>query len=159
MPFEGKRNDPYRGYKFRVEIDGFESAGFSKVSGLKSATEITEYREGTDEATPHKLPGLTTYENITLERGVSIDKDFQTWRAQVKEARDGDGSSAEGVPTPEFRKDIAIQLYDKGGEKVKEWEIYDAWPAEDEIDDLDAASSDVLIGRLVLAHEGAKQVV
>ena len=31
-----KRNDPFRGFNFRVEIDGLAVAAFSEVSGLSS---------------------------------------------------------------------------------------------------------------------------
>jgi len=40
------RHDPYKVFKFLVEIDGLTSAAFSEVSGLDSETAVIEYRTG-----------------------------------------------------------------------------------------------------------------
>ena len=44
------RLDPFGAFRFRVEIDGIQRAGFHEVSGLDSGQAIIEYREG-DEKT------------------------------------------------------------------------------------------------------------
>jgi phage tail-like protein len=40
------RDDPYKGFNFRVEIDGVPLAAFSEVGGLESETAVIEYRVG-----------------------------------------------------------------------------------------------------------------
>jgi phage tail-like protein len=157
--FQGARHDPFRGFKFRVVIDGFTSAGFQKCTGLKEETEITEYREGTDPVTMHKLPGLTSYDNIVLERGMSPNDDFKKWREDIVRIAESGNLGPDGLPTPDFRRNVIVELYDKGGVKVKEWEVLEAWPAVLEIGDLDAESSDVLIETLELANEGHRQTM
>jgi phage tail-like protein len=156
-----QRHDPYRGFKFKVVIDGFTKAGFQKVSGLKEATEVTDYREGTDAVTPRKLPGLTSYDNVTLEHGLSNNQDFRKWRQQIvnlgKEAGAAGDGPAGTAPPLEFRKTVVISLFDKGGNEVKQYELLEAWPASLEIGDLDAMSSDVVIESLELTHEGLKE--
>ena len=53
----GDRVDPYKDFRFLVEIDGIVQAGFSECSGFGSDVEVVEYREGGDSATVRKLPG------------------------------------------------------------------------------------------------------
>ena len=66
----GVRTDPYRNYNFRVELDGLIVGSFAECSGLSATTETIEYREGGD-YTVHKLPGKTTYGDITLKWGAT----------------------------------------------------------------------------------------
>lgn len=162
-----QRSDPFRGFKFKVIVGGIQGmssfkAGFQKVSGLKESTEVTPYREGTDAVTPRKLPGLTEYDNVTLEHGLSKDRSFRIWRDKIvklgKEAGQDGGQHGDASPPNAFRATVTIELYDKGGSKVKEWEIVEAWPASLEIGDLDAMSSDVVVESLELTHEGIKEI-
>ena len=54
------RLDPFRGFNFRVEIDGLPVAAFSEVSGLTAERDATDYRAGTDRKNNvRKLTGLT----------------------------------------------------------------------------------------------------
>jgi hypothetical protein len=72
------RPDPYKNFKFRVKWDGRYVAGVSKVSALKRTTDVVEYREGGDPASlTRKLPGTVRYEAITLERGITHDREFE----------------------------------------------------------------------------------
>jgi phage tail-like protein len=159
-----QRSDPFRGFKFKVLVGGIGGfkAGFQKVSGIKESTEVTPYREGTDAVTPRKLPGLTEYDNVTLEHGLSKDNSFRAWRDKIiklgKEAGQ-DGGQSGVAPPMEFRATVTISLYDKAGNEVKQWELREAWPASLEIGDLDAMSSDVVIETLELAHEGITQTI
>jgi len=150
---DGKRVDPYRGFRYTVKtIDGVRLAGFRTVSGLRSETEITEYREGIDGGRVLKLPGITNYDNIVLERGISADESLMVWRNQVFEAN----KDPELAPDDVFRKDLIITLHNRQGQEVKKWQVYDAWPAIYEVDTLDSGSSDVIIERVELANEGHK---
>ena len=76
----GDRVDPYRGYRFRIEIDGIDRGGFREASGLDSAQDPIEYREGTEPLTVRKLPGLNKYSNITLKWGTTDDAALWEWR-------------------------------------------------------------------------------
>src|SRR4029450_13042411 len=76
----GARVDPYRGYNFRLEIDGIDRGGFREVSGLDSAQDPIEYREGTEVLTVRKLPGLNKYSNISLKWGTTDDASLWEWR-------------------------------------------------------------------------------
>ncbi len=137
--------DPYLNYNFVVEIDGIQRAAFQEVSGLDSTIEVTEYSEGGD-TTPRKLPGRTTYSNIVLKWGISDDTDLYDWHRRVAES----GSEIE-------RKDGAIVLQDRRGQEVRRWDFFNAWPTVWNGPDLNAASSEVAIETLELAHERVVQ--
>ena len=71
MAQTGDRNDPYSSFNFLVEIDGLDQsaiAGFSEVSGLTNETDIIEYREGSEDITVRKLPGMRN-RGISSESG------------------------------------------------------------------------------------------
>lgn len=154
---ETAAQDPFRGFKFRVLIGtGGEQLGFQSVSGLSEETEVVEYREGTDPVTARKLPGMTSYANIVLQRGLSKSTFLLDWRKQVAHSDSPASGLADGVP--DFRRTVTIQLFDKGQDlasaPVKSWDVNKAWPAKLELSDLNAGSSDVVIESLELAHEG-----
>jgi phage tail-like protein len=142
--------DPYRNFKYEVECQGFPRAGFSKISGLKQTTEVTDYREGGENETPRRLPGQTTFDDVTFERGISQDTDFLDWTNEIFDVDNVDGNQGGN----DFRKDITIWLKDKAGNRVLKWMMRRAWPKERSYGDLDASSSDVLIETLVMCHEG-----
>src|SRR5512147_409092 len=104
------RLDPYKNFKFKVKfLNNTEYvAGISKVSALKRSTEVVEHRAGGDVSTSHKSPGRTKYEAITLERGVTHDKEFEQWANKVWNF--GAGLGAE-VSLKDFRKDIILEVY------------------------------------------------
>lgn len=145
--------DPYRNFKFEVEIGGFVRAGFSKVTGLKHTVEKIEYREGGENETPRKLPGQSNYDDIVLERGMSNDSDFVDWIEEVFNLDNFEGNQG----GENFRRNVVIYLKDKSGARVKKWTVYYAWPTEKASPDLDASANDVAIEMLTLANEGVKE--
>ena len=153
--------DPFRNFKFRVEVGGVE-IGFRMVSGLKETTEIIEYREGGENETPRKIPGQTTFENVTLERGLCASGvDLLNWRQQIFSLDNPvteHPPATDGASNLDFRRDVVIYLKNKSGEEVHQWTVIRAWPSEMEVGDLDASSNEVLVEKLVLANEGIKSV-
>jgi phage tail-like protein len=146
------RVDPYKSYKFRVKWDGRYVAGISRISALLRTTEVVEHREGGDPSTSHKSPGLTRYEPITLERGVTHDTAFEDWANLVW--RLGAGLGAE-VALKEFRKDIVIEFYNEAGQLVLAYKIYRCWVSEYQaLPELDADANAVAIQHIKLENEG-----
>jgi len=147
--------DPYRNFKFEVEVGGFVRAGFSKVTGLKHTVEKIEYREGGENETPRKLTGQSSYDDVVFERGMSTDTDFVDWIEQVFNLDNVEGAQG----GEDFRRTIVVYLKNKAGERAIKWTIYRAWPAEDADPDLDASANDVAIESLTVANEGIKKQV
>src|SRR5437762_3008221 len=77
------RHDPYKNFKFTISWDGKEVLGVSKIGSLKRTTEVVKHRSGGQNSTDHKSPGRTTYEGITLERGLTHDLEFEKWANMV----------------------------------------------------------------------------
>lgn len=140
----GERTDPYMGFNFLVEIDGITRAGFRECSGLDSTQDPVEYREGDDVLTPHKLPGLNKYSNISLKWGITDDAELWEWR---KKAMDG---------TVERKNGSIVLRNDKGEEKLR-WNFKEAWPTKWAGPTFNATSNEVAIESLDIAHEGVEK--
>jgi phage tail-like protein len=109
------RLDPYKNYKFRVRFgSGPYVAGISKVGALKRTTEVVKHRDGGDVNSSRKSPGRTEYEAITLERGVTHDKDFENWARKVSNFGAGPLGGLE-TGLADFRKDIIIEVFNESG--------------------------------------------
>jgi phage tail-like protein len=146
------RFDPYKSYKFRVKWDGRYVAGINKVSALKRTTDVVKFREGGDPSTERKSPGQTKYEAITLERGVTHDKDFEQWSNKIWNY--GSGLGAE-VSLKDFRKDIIIEVYNEAGQLAIAYKIYRCWVSEYQaLPALDASGNAIAIQTLKLENEG-----
>ena len=72
----GQRVDPFDNFNFKVEIDGIVRAAFQQCSGFDSTIDVIEHREGGENTTPRKLPGLTKYSNISLKWGITDDMEL-----------------------------------------------------------------------------------
>ena len=147
-----QRFDPYKNFKFRVKWDGKYVAGVSKCSSLKRTTEVVKHREGGDPSSSRKSPGRTEYEAITLDRGVTHDKEFEQWANKVWNF--GSGLGAE-VSLKDFRKDIIIEVYNEAGQLAIAYKVYRCWASEfQSLADLDANANAVLIQHIKLENEG-----
>jgi phage tail-like protein len=89
MAATGERKDPFRGYKFKIEVDGITRAGFREASGLDAAQDPVEYRA------------------ISLKRGVTNDAELWAWR---KKSIDG---------TIERKNGSIVLTDDTGEEKAR----------------------------------------
>jgi phage tail-like protein len=147
-----RRFDPYKNFKFRVKWDGKYVAGISKVSGLKRTTEVVKHREGGDPSSSRKSPGRTEYEAITLERGVTHDKEFEQWANKIWNYGSGLGSEAS---LRDFRKDVILEVYNEAGQLAIAYKFYRCWVSEFQaLADLDANANAVLIQHIKLENEG-----
>lgn len=155
--------DVYRGYKFSVQIGGFERAAFQKVTGMKSSVEVVEYREGNMPDRMEKFAGMMSYDAVTLERGISYDDDFNKWMKTVCDVLSAGDVNVTPGGAPDngadsYRKNVIITLYNKQGQSVKEYTLLKAFPSEYTVGDFDATSNDVVISSLVLQHHGIIEV-
>src|SRR5215471_4104577 len=147
-----QRFDPYKNFKFRVKWDGKYVAGVSKVGSLKRTTSVVPHREGGDPSTSRKSPGRTEYDAITLERGVTHDKEFEQWANKVWDFGSGLGSE---VSLKDFRKDIIIEVYNEAGQLAIAYKVFRCWVSEFQAEaDLDANANAVLIQNIKLENEG-----
>ncbi len=139
----GERNDPYRNFKFRVEIEGIQVAGFADATIPDSTTKSVDYREGTDLPHQRKLSGLTEYASITLKKGITDSMDLYNWKKQV-----------EDFGAINARKSISLILIDEEGNDKAQWNILEAWPTKYDPSDFSAKANDVVIETFEILHEG-----
>jgi phage tail-like protein len=137
----GVRIDPFLNFNFLVEIDGITRAAFHEVSGLDSTVDVIEHREGGDNTTPRKLPGMTKHSNIVLKWGMTDDQELYQWHRDV-------------VNGMVQRRNGSIVLLDRRGQEVARWNFFGAWPAKWTGPSLTAEGTDVSIEQLELATEG-----
>jgi phage tail-like protein len=138
-----ERQDPLRGFRFLLEIDGITSGGFTKVKGLSREVRHESYREGGVTEYEHKLLTQVSYPVVVLERGLALD-DLWKWALA---AADGDVQ----------RKTVRLRLQDEANEKRWAWQIEYAVPVKWTSSDLDAQSSQVIMESLELAHHGLRK--
>jgi phage tail-like protein len=94
----------------------------------------------------------TSFEPITLSRGVTHDPEFEQWANRVWTFGQGAGSE---MSLKDFRKDLLIELYNEAGQLVIAYKVYRAWVSEYvALDDLDATANAVAIQTIRLEHEG-----
>lgn len=135
------RVDPYKNFRFLIEIDGIIQAGFTDCSGFGSTVEVIEYREGGDPARVRKLPGKTSYPDITLKWGVTTEaRELYDWHATA-------------INGQLQRKNGSIVLLSDAGEEKVRWNFFGAWPSKYDAPDLSAKGNDVAIDTLILACE------
>jgi len=137
------RQDPLRGFRFLLEIEGITSGGFTRVKGLSREIKHESYREGGVNEYEHKLLTQVSYPVVVLERGLVLD-DLWTW---AQRAADGEVE----------RKTIRIRLQNPAGEKLWAWQVEHALPVKWSVSDLDAQASQVVMESLELAHHGLRR--
>jgi phage tail-like protein len=147
------RFDPYKNYRFLVYFEQATTpvAGVSKVSGgLKRSSDPIDYREGGNMIIRKGL-GRTKYEPVTLERGVTHDKDFEEW-ANAAQALDK-GVATQSVK--KLRRELRIEVLNEAGQPVHRYLLHRCWVSEFmALSDLDAAGNAVAMEHIKIEHEG-----
>jgi phage tail-like protein len=140
------RNDPYRNFRFRVELEKVQVAGFAEASIPDSTTDPVDYREGTDLPHQRKLSGLNKFGNITLKTGLTDSMALYEWRKSVED------KGAIGA-----RQSISLILIDEEGNDKSRWDIVNAWPTKYSPSGFNAKNNEVVIETLEIVHEGIKR--
>jgi phage tail-like protein len=147
-------NDPYKNYRFKVKWDGSYVAGISKVSMLNRSTEVVKHRTDGDPSIVRVAPGQSSYDPITLERGITYDAAFEQWANKIWNYHNAIGTDPD-VSLKDFRKDITIELFNESGQKVLGYNVYRCWVSEFQaLPELDGVGNAVAIQMLKLENEG-----
>jgi phage tail-like protein len=141
------RDDPYAGYNFEIVINGISDDGaavkgsFAEASGMETEVSPIEYRNGSEDITVRKIPGLKKYTNITLKRGVIGDLALWNW---ILDAMNGQV----------FRTEGAILLLDESRKEVMRWTFKRGWPCKYSGPSLNAKNNEIAMETLEICHEG-----
>jgi phage tail-like protein len=143
-----ERQDPLRNFRYRLEIDGINQAGFSEVAIGASSSDPIDYREGDEPKHVRKLSGLVKFDNITLKWGITDSTVLADWRQLVVD----DG------PLQAARRTVVIRISDEAGQDKAAFEVVDAWPCKYDPSDLNAKGNEVAVDTLELCHHGMKRI-
>ena len=144
------RFDPYKSFKFRVSWDGKTVLGVSKVSALKRTTEVVKHREGGENSTDHKSPGRTTYDSVTMERGITHDPEFEKW-ANLVHPYAGDAA----MDLVNYKKELTLEMMNEKGHVVYRYFLHRCWVSEfTALPELNANANAVAIESLKIELEG-----
>jgi phage tail-like protein len=146
------RFDPYKTFRFLVYFGTATTpvAGVSKVGGLKRSADVIEYKQGGDAITRKGL-GRVKYEPITLERGITHDRDFEEWADAAQVLDKGSPSSS----LKNLRRQVRIDLLNEAGQPVHRYTVHRCWVSEFQgLADLDAGGNAIAIEHIKLENEG-----
>ena len=135
-----ERDDPFAQYNFVIEIDDVTVAGFTEVGGLSTETDVIEYREGTDQNRMRKLVGLSKFGNITLKKGMTLNRDLWEWRK----------TTLDGLTD---RRDGAIILRDEAGNDQLRWEFFEGWVSKYEGPAMNSTANEAAIETIEIVSE------
>lgn len=129
---------PYENFRFKLKWDvgGTTAyvAGVSKISGLKRTIDVKQDPNRT-------MPGLRSFEAITLERGLSDNAEFVKWAT----------NSASKI----LRQNMSIEVCNEDGQIVLTYNLFNCWVSEFQaMPELDATAHGVLIESITLRNEG-----
>lgn len=144
------RVDPYKTYKFRVLLDNKPVLGVSKVGPLKRTTNVVPYRSGGENSTDHKHPGRTTYDALTLERGITHDVEFERW-ANLVHPFAGDTA----MDLVNFKKELTLEVMNEKGHVALRYFLHGCWVSEfTALPALDANANAIAVEMLKIELEG-----
>jgi phage tail-like protein len=141
------RADPYAGHQFEIIVNGLSDDGFavkgsfSECSGLDVAMDPIEYRNGSEDFTVRKIPGLKKFTNITLKRGIIGDLTFWNWIVS-------------GMRGTVDRREGSVVLLDETKAEVMRWHFKRGWPTKFTGPSLNAKNNEIAMESLEIAHEG-----
>lgn len=135
--------DPYRAFRFRVEISRIQQGGFQSVSGLERQCQIEPYREGGINDFEHQLITLSNYPPLMLKRGL-FDNSIWDWHQDV----------INGVVE---RETISIILLNDSGQDVWRWICVDAFPSKWTGAELEATTNTVATESIEFVHHGLRR--
>jgi len=128
------RTDPFKNFKFLIRFEGTQTpvAGVSKVRP------------------PRHSPGMSKFEPITFERGITFDLDFENW-ANLVYSTTGDAA----VSLKNYKRNLVIDVLNLQGTKVKSYRVFRAWVSEfTALPQLDSNANATMIESLIVQNEG-----
>lgn len=145
--------------------------GFTLINGLNITTSPISYREGGYNTTVHQVPGMTTFQPVTFQRGVLFGNDQAiTWMRGLFASAAGDGLAAGGTANPSagksFRVDVTIYVADHPNAAATPgsaaddnlpriaFKLHNAWITNLSYTDLNAGDGGLLFETMQLVHEG-----
>lgn len=154
---DATKRDPYRNFHFRLKFGDTVVAACRKVSALNVSVTVTKFREGNSPTTVEEmLPGRTTYDPVTIEAGVTDNREFETWARQLMDQE----SQPTRLGDPQFRRSVTIEVLDIDRQTVvRQYVLHRAWVSKyTAMSDLAGDGNDVIIETAEITHEGFERL-
>lgn len=122
---------------------GDAQMSFQEVTGLSAKADEIKYRSGDSSIfSVVKMPGLMTYDNVTMKKGIfKGDNKFWDWFSKIK------------MNTIE-RITVTISLLDETDTPTMTWTLKNAWPTKISTDGMKSDDNNVAIESIEIVHEG-----
>lgn len=144
-PQTGVWVDPYRGYNFKVEVQGVTEGHFAQCSGMGIKVNAITYREGGNNQISHRIPGAIEYADVTLRYGLTKSTQLWEWFLKVVQGK-------------LERRNISIVVLDTDGiTEALRWNLLNAWPSQWAGTPLDAMGNELAIESMTLVFEGIER--
>ena len=143
----GKDDEFYLGNSFSLEVDSVALALFTEVSGLESATDVTEIVQQMKDGKTWKKrvpagdankPGTLTLKTKSVGAAEALWK----WRKEIIDGKTNDAM-----------RNGSIIIYDNQMEEQGRWNFVKGWPSKLSIGALSAGSNDAVDIELSLEYE------
>ena len=133
---------------FTVEVDGVPIGRFTEVNGLEVSLETEEFKEGGVNGYTHHLPTRLSWPNITLKRGITFENLLLVWFEETVGPKFATTGKT-GKP-----RTVAITLVSSTGDRLRAWELQDAYPVKWTGPTFAADGNEVATEQLEIAHSG-----
>ena len=147
MPAGAQRTDPIPGFAVKVEIQGIPGPMFiAELTGLGSESDVVEQKSVGPSGQPvvQSVPGRLKWKEIVIKRGLTADKSFWLWRAQVET-----GNLQGALRT------FSITFLSSSLQPMARWEGAGGWPSKLIVPTpASSSSSTLMIEELTIAHSG-----
>lgn len=142
----GTVTDPFRGYNFRVEIQGVADTAFTECSGMGAEVHAIRYAEGRSRIV-RRIPGALEYADVTLRYGLTNSADLWNWMLS-------------GVNGKVERRNVSVVLLDSEGvREVMRWNLAQAWVSKWSAAPLDAMAQEIAIESMTVVYETLERVL
>jgi phage tail-like protein len=111
-------------HKFRLRLDGFTRASWSKMGELKKTIAVVETWEGGSN-TPVKTPGRTTVEPVEVTRIAGMDEELYSLFKLASNVANNGGEVAD-----DFKVNGTVEQLGLNDAVVKKWEVRGVWPSD-----------------------------
>ena len=142
--------NPLLASNFSLDFTGMEATFFTSASGFASTSEVIEHKmvDGKGMQVVHKIPGESSFDDITLERGITSNMDLWAWRQEIL---DGNVDSV--------RRDGSIVMYAQDLTEIARWNFVGGWPSAWNGPDVNADGNDVAVESITIVVENLMRVL
>jgi phage tail-like protein len=157
IDLKGKFNlngDPYRAFRFLVEISGLAVGAFTRFSGIKMQVQTIQARAGNDgRGVQQYVPVLTSFAPVTLSKGVIGSNEFINWLSAAASVGHGNPGGST------LKRNIDIIALNEAGSEGVIWTLQNAMPIGYELSPMDSSSSEVLSESVTFSFEGMQRTI